>query len=903
MLDKVENIVNPHALNSEEVLKLLESSEQGLSKEEVNNRIKLYGLNKLPDKKKFSIPLLILKQFKSWLVLILIAAAIISFLANQLTDAIVIIAVIIINGTIGFFQEFKAEKTISSLQKLVVKSAKVIRSSKIATIDSSQLVPGDIIILEEGDSIPADGRIIYCKNLRALEAPLTGESLPVSKNEEIHLKETMLADQKNMVRSGTFVAAGYAKVVVTATGGRTAIGNISESLSSIKRETPNFLKKTNLLAKQMSIIAILSALLIFVIGYFVRGIEINEIMLMAIAALVAAVPEGLPAIITIVLAIGASRMAKRGAIIREFHATETLGNVTSILTDKTGTLTHNSLTAKVVFVPDEEEEFDISGEGWLPIGNFKLDETIVNPEKSNALKSLLEVAAASNNATVKFNEKEDAYELIGDPTEGALNVLARKGSLNSEDYEAFKLDDLPFNSEDKLRATLIKKDSILKVCVVGAPEKLLEKSKFVYKSGTLNAINETDRNILLDKIEEWSNSAMRVIALAYKEQTSELIEEDSTEELVFAGIVGMIDPPRQDVRAAVENCKSAGIRVVMVTGDHVNTAVSISKVTGIIAEHNEDRTVALTEQQLLKLDDHEFEQAIESVSVFARLSPKMKLRIAKTLQSQGQLIAMTGDGVNDAPALKRANVGIAMGKMGTDVARENSQMVLADDNFSTIVKAIEEGRIVFANAQQTSFFLITTNIAESITLIAALAFGFPAPLIATQILWLNLVTDSLPAIALATERGHDAILQESQEKKDKILSSKVIPLLFINVLIMAGLSLAAFNYYLEVGVETARTAVFVVMASTQLFNVYNLRSLKQSVFQLGIFSNRLINLAVIISMVLVILLIQVPYFAEIFHFKVIQWVDLGVLILASSSVLLFGEVIKFIKRKSISNGS
>jgi len=892
-------IQHPHHLSADTVLKQSKSVSNGLSGAEAEKRLLKYGPNKLLDKKGFSIGLLLLNQFKNWLVIILILAAIVSFIANHMIDMVVIIAVIVINAAIGFIQEYRAERAISGLQQLIVKSAKVLRDGQITIIPSEQIVPGDIMVLEEGDNIPADGRIIYSKNLRTLEAPLTGESVPVSKKDKLLPKDTLLADQKNMVWSGTFVVAGYTKAVVTATGIHTALGDISEALSEIKEKPLDFIHKTNVLARQMAIIAIISALVVFVVGFLIRHYEVKEILLISIAVLVAAVPEGLPAIISIILAIGARRMAKRGAIVRAFHATETLGNVTTILTDKTGTLTYNSLTAKTLYTPGDDLEYTISGEGWLPAGNFKLEDNIVNPENSELLKQLLSIAAISNNADLKYDADDDTYQLIGDPTEGALNVMARKAGLTVDDMGVKKVDDLPFSSFIKLRATLVQEEGGFKDHVIGAPEQLLEKAtQFITEAGVV-PMTSADKNRINDKIEEWSSKALRVIALAYKKQEGDRIDAEDLNDLVFAGIVGMIDPPRQDVKQSVEKCRKAGIRVIMVTGDHVNTAIAIAKATGIIYKKQDEFPDALTERQLLQLSDEEFEHVISNVSVFARLTPKMKLRIAGTLQASGEIIGMTGDGVNDAPALKQADIGISMGIMGTDVARDNSEIVLSDDNFATIVSAIEEGRIVFANAQRTSFFLVTTNIAESLTLITALALGFPPPLIATQILWLNLVTDSLPALALANEKGHKNVMDHQSMNKRKILSKEVISFLLLNIILMAGLSLFAFQYYSDQGLDYARTAVFIIMASTQLFNVYNLRSLDASVFKLGIFSNRSVNAAALISIGLVVLIIQVPLFAKVFHFQPFDWVDFVVLILASSSILIVGELLKLIRRKTM----
>ena len=856
-------ILNPYGKEAENVLEELGSTIQGLNKEEALRRLTLFGPNEIPKGPSVSIFYLILKQFKNWLVAILIIAAIISWLAGEIVDTWIIVMVVLINAAIGFYQELKAEKAIASLQKLMVKTAKVYRDGSLIIVPSNNLVPGDILVLEEGDNIPADARIIKSKNFRTTEASLTGESLPINKKTEKLIVPTPLADQKNMVWKSTFASGGFALCIVTGTGSNTIIGDISETLYNIKDKTQtNFMKKIDKLAQQMSIIAISSAVLIFITGYFFRGFKIDQILLTSIAALVAAVPEGLPAVISIVLAIGANRMAKKNAIIREFSATETLGAVTAILTDKTGTLTQNSLTVRKVFVPGKRE-FKITGEGWSPTGNFQQEELIVEPSKITNLQKLLKIVGISNNSEIRYSESNQGYELIGDPTEGALLSLSKKGGFNPKEFAKNKLDDLPFDSQLKLRATLIKELDHKEIFIIGAPERILERSEKVLTSDGESALSQNEKDDIHSKISEWSAHAMRVIAVAYKTEKANKIEEKNINELVFVGLAGMIDPPRPDAKEAVIKCKQAGIRVIMVTGDHINTAVAIAKATGILNIDKKDKIQALTEQQLIRLDNHEFDNAISNVSVFARLTPKMKLKIASRLQKMGHLIAMTGDGVNDAPALKQADVGVSMGIMGTDVARESSDIVLADDNFTTIVKAIEEGRIVFTNSRQTSFFLITTNIAESITLFITIALGLPIPLIATQILWLNLVTDSFPAIALANEKSNDTIINSTiTNKHENILNKEVFPFLFINVLIMAGLSIGTFYYFLDDGLEKARNGVFIIMAFTQLFNVFNLRSIQQSVFKIGIFSNKYINLAVGISALLLIFVSEFPALAS-----------------------------------------
>jgi Ca2+-transporting ATPase len=889
-----------YSISKEEALKKLGSSVEGLSQEQVEELRKTYGWNELPEAQKVSWLKMLGKQFKSILVFILIIAAVISFLVGHLVDMYVILAVVVINSLIGFIQELKAEQAVSALRKLMVQKARVIRDGKEEVVSSRELVPGDIIILEEGESIPADARIIESKNLQVTESSLTGESVPVSKNDAVLPEETSLADRKNLLYKSTFVTGGFVKAVVCGTGLNTAIGDIAESLTKIKRAQTNFQKKTNTLGRQMAVIAVISALMLFTVGYFSGNYELDELLLVSIAALVSVIPEGLPAVLSVVLAIGSYRMSKRNAIIRDFTSVETLGAVTTIITDKTGTLTQNKLTVKKVFTYGEEF-VEVSGEGWFPAGNFSRNKKIIEPAEHPGLKRLLEIAAYSNNSSIKHDEKSDEYELIGDPTEGALLVLASKAGIKFKSANDLKkIDDLPFNSRLKMRASLLEISGGKYLFVIGAPEKILEASNTIHIENTEVSLDDIKREEIKSVMNDWSADAMRVIGLAYKKMpdTFEKIDEHGIDGLVFSGLTGMIDPPRPNTKDAVQQCKTAGIRVIMATGDHINTAIAIAKAVGIIDEENGDELVALNEQQLLQLDEKEFDEAIIKVSVFARLTPAVKLRIAERLQAMGELVAMTGDGVNDAPALKKADIGVSMGIMGTDVARESSQVVLADDNFATIVSAIEEGRIVFSNARKTSFFLVTTNFAEITTLVSLVAMGLPMALTATQILWLNLVTDGVCDKALATERGHKDLLKEMPVKQEeKILNAGVLPFLFMMAGIMTLLSLGVYFWFIDVSIEKARTTVFIVMAFSQLFNMYNMRSLKKSVFEIGFFSNKYVNLAIIISIFIQVMIIELPFFQRVFSFEFVSVPEFLILVLLSSLVLWSGEFYKYVKYK------
>lgn len=881
-------------LSVEDSFRALGGSPAGLSKQEAAERLVRYGPNELPETKKRSALVFFFKQFKSILVGVLFLAAALSWFTGHTTDALIILVVVLIDALIGFIQEWRAEQAVSALHKMLVLHAKVIRDNRQHLVTVSELVPGDVIVLEEGDHVPADARVFESKHLRTVESSLTGESLPVSKTTEAINEAASIGDKKNMVWKSTFVSGGYGKALVTGTGASTAIGHIAASLSRIKTERSHFQKKIDRLGTQMGIASVVAAVALFGVGYLTLDMPLHELFLLAVAAMVSIIPEGLPSIIAIVLAIGAKRITKRNAIVREFTATETLGAVTTIITDKTGSLTENALTVRKVSLFGEPD-IEVSGEGWVPIGSFQLEKTILEPLHHAGLKKLLTISALCNNASVHHRDSGNGYELTGDPTEGALLVLSRKGGLERESLRLTKADDLPFNSTLKMRASLIKGESTSELFVIGAPERILSTCNRLYTGNGIQPMEDATRTAIRQKINDWSQDAMRVIALAYKEASTSQIQEDDLNGFVFAGLTGMIDPPREGVKEAVKQCKEAGIRVIMATGDHIGTAVAIARAVGIIDAAAKDVS-ALSEEQLSVLDEKEFDQAIRNVDVFARLNPQSKLRIATRLQEMGELIAMTGDGVNDAPALKKADVGIAMGIMGTDVARESAKLVLTDDNFSSIVHAIEEGRIVFMNARQASFYLVTTNFAEISTLIIAIASGLPMPLTAIQILWLNLVTDGIGDMALAAERGHgEALKVKPLNKDEKIINRSILPFLCINVVLMTALSIATYLYFLPSGLERARSGVFIVMTFTQLFNMYNMRSLTKSVFTIGLFSNIYVTITMISSAIVTIVIIDLPFSRNIFGFQAITAVEFAVLVSLSSLVLLGGEAYKYLR--------
>ncbi len=859
-----------YAQKLKDLFKSLATSPDGLSSQEADRRLVDEGLNEIKDKKKKSPVALFFKQFRSLLIYILIVAAIIAFIYQHYIDVYVIGAIVVLNAVMGFIQEYKAEKAIEALRQMVFPSAKVIRNGEVQEIKAKFLVPGDILVLEEGDKVTADARVIDSNNLRTVESSLTGESNPVSKKVITLPKNTELIDQNNMVFMGTFVAGGQGTAVVTTTGERTAFGKIAKNIGDIKIQKSHFELKINKLAKQMAVVAIIGACIIFLIG-LLRAFAFEEIFLFTIASLVSGIPEGLPAILVIVLAIGANRMVAKKAIVRTLPATATLGVATVIATDKTGTLTQNTMDIEKVLL--SENDIEVTGEGWVPKGEFI-------GEQGKNFQKLLHIASVCNNASLI--KEEDKYSIIGDPTEGALVVLAAKAGLKRKPGE--KLNEIPFSSSLKYRATISMVEGEHQLYVVGAPEAVMKCSNKILTNDGERSFN--DKEDMLKRIDHLTGKAMRVLALAYRPHKGDL--KNDVKDLIFVGVVGMIDPPRLEVSEAVAKAKSAGIRVIMTTGDHKGTALAIAKLVGIKSEG------ALTEAELMAMSPEEFLIAVKKVDVFARLTPAMKLKIAETLQKQGQIVAMTGDGVNDAPALKKADIGIAMGITGTDVAKEASDIVLLDDNFASIVNAIEQGRIVFDNTRQASSFLITTNFAEGATLITALAVGLPLPLLPTQILWLNLVTDGIPALSLAVEPGHEGILnQPPRPKKEDVLNREIIPFLLLIVITMTIGVLFIFNLFLPEGIDKARTGAFAVMSFTQLFNILNMRSLRQSLFSIGWFSNRYLTWGLIISILLQITALYALH--GIFSFEILSIRELLIVLGLSSSVLFLGELYKYLR--------
>lgn len=882
----MNNISDFCSIDFKECLKKIQTTENGLTHDEAARRLKNDGYNEIADKKTTNIVLIFLKQFKSFLILILFIAAGISFLLNHFLDTSIILAVILINSLIGLFFEYKAEKSLEALKKILKNSVRVLRSGQLLEIPSRELVVGDILVLEEGDKIQADCRLIDCRDFYVSESALTGESEPVLKMSGIVEVSSAISDRKNMIFAGTLVQKGDAKAVVTATGQNSEIGKIASQLAIIKKKPSNFERKSQYLAKQLAIVASLVSIAIFVVGFFIRKMEFVEIFLLTTSMLVSAIPEGLPAIVAVSLAIGAKKMSENNAIIRNLSAAESLGAVTVVCTDKTGTITENKMSAQTIFLASKKT---INAKQYDQISDKDLIQ-------DNNLKQFLLACMLGNKAVVGVNVQGQDHEL-GDQTEVALKKLAIKFELNSDQYS--QVDDLPFNSVNKFRATLVEgfvDDKIQKnLFVTGAPEMLLAMSSKSFGGQRIQSLVVDVES----KIFEFAQNGWRTIALAVKKVATDrsAIDDKDFKDLEFLGIAAIRDPVRLGVYESVQETLKAGVKVKMLTGDHKQTAISIAKEVGLISSKDNIEKCVITNNELENLSQHDFDVKVMQAKVFARLNPLMKYEITKSLQRQNQLVAMTGDGVNDAPALKQADVGVSMGKIGTDVARDSSDIVLADDNFTTIVLSLKQGRIIFENIRKASYFLLSTNLAEVATILGALLIGITSPLSSVQILWLNLVTDGVNGAAISFENDTNQVLnRKPRDVNENLLNKNVFPYLIIMVLIMAPLTLYAYFDLLPKGEVLASSAAFFVMSMTQLFNLVNLKNLKNSSLNRKIFDNTWLNSSILISFLLIVF---GPFtmIGSFLGLAPLDWLNVLKLTLLSSSVLWVMEAYKFFSNR------
>jgi len=709
-----------HSLAIENVFEKLGSGRNGLSQPEAEARLKIYGFNEIKEAAKRHPIFLFLDQFKSVLILILVIAALISFVLGDLADAGVITFILFINAVLGFYQEYKAEQAVRALKKMAAPQATVIRDGERRRVYARELVVGDVVLLEAGDRVPADVRLIEAVNLGVDESALTGESLPVAKDASMVLSgDTPLSSRVNMAYMGTVITRGRGAGVVVATGMNTEFGKVATLVQTVEEEETPLQKRMGELGRKLGLVAVLACGVIFLAG-LLRGIEVLEIFLASVSLAVAVVPEGLPAIVTIILALGVQRMARRNAIIRKLPAVETLGCATVICSDKTGTITKNEMTVREVYIPHQ----------MIPLTSQ--ENAALSGGRGQHLRLLFEVAALCNDAELR--REKGGWKVIGDPTEGALLVAAERLGIKVNELREKRprIFEVPFESERKRMDTVNLWDSGAVVCVKGAPEIVLGLSSMMLVDGALREMSDEDKKKVLDANRSMAERALRLLAVAYKEvEVKDAYEEGEVEEgLVFLGLVGMMDPPRDEVKDAVEKCKSAGIKVVMITGDNELTARAVAREVGIFEENDFSMTAA----ELEKTEINELEKIVERVKVYARVSPEHKLKIVTALKNRGHVVAMTGDGVNDAPALKKADIGVAMGITGTDVAKETADMVLSDDNFATMVSAVEEGRTIYSNVKKAIYYLLASNVGELLTIFIAMMIGLPLPLTAAQIL-------------------------------------------------------------------------------------------------------------------------------------------------------------------------
>jgi len=854
-----------------EVLEELGSSKRGLSEAEAKRRLEQYGLNEIKEEKRVSPFKIFISQFRSFMVGILIIAILISLAIGHLLDASVIAAILVINAVLGFIQEYKAEKAIEALKKLVTIEARVVRNGIEQIIDAKYLVPGDVIILEEGMKVPADARLLEEHELETQEAALTGESVPVKKTIMTYHETLPIADQHNMVFSGTIITRGRGKAVVTSTGMQTEIGKIARMIQTKETKLTPLQVKLKKLGEFLGIGALVICGLVFLMGVL-AGINKFTMFMTAISLAVAAIPEGLPAVVTISLALGIQRMVKKNALIRKLPSVETLGSVTVICTDKTGTLTHNEMTVRKIWM--NGKEYSVSGRGYKPIGKFYFNGKEIKPKE---IELILMIGTLCNNARLQ-DEK-----VIGDPTEGALIVSAAKAGFVKEELELKypRVAEIEFSSERKRMSTVHKVGKKKILYCKGAPEVLLELCNRVYINGRVERLTRQLKRKILAVNERFAKQALRVLGFAYNDRLEE-------KDMVFVGLQGMIDPPRKEAKIAVQRCKEAGIKVIMLTGDYKLTAEAIAKELGI-------RGKAVDGKELDRIED--LANVVEEIAIYARIDPRHKVKILEALKMKGHIVAMTGDGVNDAPALKKADIGIAMGVTGTDVAKEASDMILLDDNFASIVKAVEEGRIIYENIRKFVMYLLSSNLGEICTLFFALLFGMPLPVVALQILWINLVTDGLPALALSVDPGDPEIMKRLPRDPEEniIMKRHILFMIMVGLTMMAG-TLIAFKLYADKSIDYARTMAFNVLVMFQMFNVLNCRSDKESVFKIGVFRNKYLIGAIFFSVFMQFVLIYTPL-AGFFKAVAISSKDWIYVFLISASILLIGEIIKGLMRK------
>lgn len=897
-------------LEYEEVLEKLGTSAEGLDSVEAQARLERYGPNELKEILKVSPLKMFLRQFADLMVVILIIAAAISAgigfyhiyfegkgAADEFFDALVIMIIVVLNAVLGFAQEYKAEKAIEALKAMAAPHARVYRDGKVTRVPARELVPGDVLVLSTGDSVAADGRLMKAVNLNVNEASLTGESVPISKSTSSLTGEVYLADRRNMVFSGTSVESGRGIAVVVSTGMNTELGKIA-GMVQVREEEPPLKGKINRMAKQIGSIVLVACAIVFIVGA-IRGIDFIKMFLTAVSLAVAAIPEGLPAVVTISLALGVQRMVRRHALIRRLPAVETLGSATVICSDKTGTLTKGEMNIRAIQTDDAV--FEVYGEGFTPTGKFFKDGKEIDPLSNRTLALLLKAGMLCNDSSLE--KKGNMWVIDGDTTEGTLLVAGMRSGLSLEDLkDEPRIGEIGFSS-DRKRMTTIHQTPAGKVAYTkGATESLLSVSNRILEGGEIVPLTQEKRDSINQATENMAQRGLRTLALAYRPLPSnikEFPEESVEKDLIFLGHVGMIDAPRMDAVHAISECKKAGIHVVMITGDHILTAKAIAGEMGLIEE---EKDLAITGEELSKLSEDELVEDVEQITVYARVSPADKLRIIDAWKQKGHIVAMTGDGVNDAPALKKADIGVAMGITGTDVSKESSDMILTDDNFASIVHSVEEGRAIYDNMRKFVLYLLSCNTGEVATMfIATIIFADPRILpflLPVQILWMNLVTDGLPALALGVDPAAPDIMERKpRDPSEPPITKGMIAIMVVVGLIMAIGTLAVYHFTLPLthNVSHSRTIAFTTLVVFQMFFVFSARSPYIPLHRLGLLTNKKLLLAVGISMLLQCLIIYLPPLQIAFSTYPLQPLDWLWVVLAASTVLIIVESYKMVR--------
>lgn len=870
-----------HAFTIDQAIAKLKASRQGLSNSEAQLRLEKFGENIIRQAKGISSLKIFISQFTNVVVGILFAALIISLMLGEHIDAAVIGVILIINSLLGFVQEYKAERAIEALRRLAALKAKVIRDGRLQEIDSRQLVPGDLMVLETGEKIDCDARLIEVYSLETQEAALTGESTPVLKSTDVLHEKAQLADMHNMVFAGTIVIEGRAKALVVSTGMSTELGKIATLIQEEKEKPTPLQVQFRKLGMFLGILVVAISVIIFIAGYL-KHMELFELFLVSISLAVAAIPEGLPTVVTISLAIGTQRMLKKKVLIRKLSSVETLGSTTVICTDKTGTLTHNEMTVKKLYA--NGRTVDVSGSGYLPEGGFTHQGKPVNPQE---IKLLLSIGALNNDAVLTSDNK-----ILGDPTEGALVVAAAKAGLMKQALErqSPRVNEIGFDTQRKRMTTVHKADKSHVAYVKGAPDMLLALCSHIHENGKVRKITMQDKKKIMAVNDDYAKNALRVLAFAYKMlKPKEAVSKELEKNLVFVGLQAMIDPPRPEVFSSIRRCKEAGIRLIMVTGDHKLTAEAIARELGI-----EGKAISGDE-----LGEKNIDAIIDDYAIFARTNPVHKSQIIDALRKKGHIIAMTGDGVNDAPALKKADIGVAMGVSGTDVAKEASHMVLTDDNFANIVDAVEEGRGIYDNIKKYFAFLISGNIAEVMIVFFAIVFGLPLPLAAIQILLINLVTDGLPAVALSADPYEpNPMKRRPREKSERIYNGTAAFIVHYPIIMtLAAIAVFYYTYTATNDLVRAQTATFLTVACSELYQAFAARSLRYPALRVGLFRNRWLVLAVLSSFIIAVSVIYVPFLNPIFGTTPLAAFEFIIILAIASLGFMYLESYKYIKSR------